>query len=118
MVSLIYMMLCLSFEVHGQSRPKRAKKHQKILQDVGRVVEIFQANEVLLDTPRTDEAIEDVDASSLIIGSTSTSTTERLLANNSTSALLVVVHIACGVPELVSCGDQRLAVLREAEIGC
>jgi len=48
----------------------------------------------ILDTPRTNKPRKDVKTSSFIVRPTRAGTSEWLLANNSASALVVVVDIA------------------------
>ncbi len=54
---------------------------------------------ILHDTPHTNKFRKDVKTSSLIIHPARAGTSERLLASNSTSALVVVVDVACRVTE-------------------
>ncbi len=69
--------------------------------EVGRVLEVLETDEVLFNTPRADEAIENADTSCLIVRATGARATERLLANNSTSAFLIIVHVSSSVAKLV-----------------
>ncbi len=81
---------------------------------VRRILEIFQPNKVLLDAPRAYEAIENTDATRLIVRPASTSTTEWLLPDHSPSAFFVVVHVTGSVAELVIGFDQGFAVRGES----
>lgn len=69
-------------------------------------MELFQSDKVLLDTSSTDEAVEDADAACFIVRSTRARTSEWLLSNDSTCALLVVVHVSGSIAQLV-CGSYQ-----------
>jgi hypothetical protein len=77
------------------------------------VLEVFEANKVLLDAPRAHETIEEADATRLVVRSARTSTTKRLLTNYGTSALIVVVNVTRSMPESVRGCDQCCAVSAE-----
>ena len=79
-------------------------------------MEIFQSNKVLLNAPWRDESIEEVDTASLIVRPTATGTSEWLLTDSGTCTLLVVIHVPCGVAQLISCSDERLTIGRKSEI--
>ncbi len=81
------------------------------LRQVGWIQVILQVHKVLLDAPRRHEAVEDRHASGLVVRSARTGTTKRLLTDDSTSALLIVVHIARSVTELVRSEQKGFAVL-------
>ena len=81
---------------------------------VRRVLEVLEADEVVLHAARANKAVEDADATGLVVGAASTRAAERLLADDSACALLVVVHVAGGVAQLVARLDERLAVGGEA----
>ena len=55
---------------------------------------ILEMHKRILDTPRTNKPRKDVKTSSFIVRPTRAGTSEWLLANNSASALVVVVDIA------------------------
>lgn len=74
---------------------------------------LVRRDELLLDRAQADEAGEQVSATSLVVRTTGTGTTERLLANNSTSALAVDVEVTGGVAEGFIRHLKGLAVLRE-----
>jgi hypothetical protein len=84
------------------------------LSRIARVRPVLEPNETLLDTPCTDEAVEDGDRSGLIVRARRACTAERLLAHDGAGALLVVVDVACGVPEGSGCADEGGTVVREA----
>ena len=84
------------------------------LQQVARVAIFLQPNETLLDTPRRYEPVEDADTPSLIVRATTPGTSERLLANNSSRTLFVVIHISGSVAEPIGGLDEHLSVRREA----
>lgn len=69
------------------------------------IVEVFQPDKVLLDAPRTNKAIEDTDATGLVVGATSSGATERLLADNCSRALFVVIDVTSRIAETV-CGGK------------
>ncbi len=48
----------------------------------------------ILDTPRTNKPRKDVKTSSFLVRPTRAGSSERLLANNSNSALVIVVDVA------------------------
>jgi hypothetical protein len=77
-------------------------------------VEILQSHKVLLYAPGAHKPVEDRNASGLIVRSTRACTTKRLLANDGTRALLVVVHVTSRVAETVGSCQKRLAVASEA----
>ena len=76
---------------------------------------VFQSDKVLLDTPGRNEAVEESHTSSLVVGTTCASTTERLLTHNGTGTFLVIVHISGRVAELVGSVDESLAIRGEAK---
>ena len=67
---------------------------------------IFQSDKVLLDTPRTHEAIENADTPRLVVRAARASTAKRLLPHNGAGALLVVVHVTCSVAQCVGRFEQ------------
>ena len=81
---------------------------------VGRVLEIFQSNKVLLDASGRHESVEEVDTASLIVRSTATTTSKWLLTNNGACTLFVVIHISRRVAQFVGCSDERLAIGRKS----
>ena len=85
-----------------------------ILHQVGGVEIVFDADEILLDAPSRDEPIENCHAPSFIVRATGACTTERLLADDSACALLVEVHVARGVAELVRRMHEGFTLLSEA----
>lgn len=85
------------------------------LLQVRRVQIVFQTDEVLLDTPRGDEAVENRHTARFVVRTTRTSTAEWLLPDDGARALFVVVHVAGGVAQPVRCLQECLAVLREAK---
>ena len=101
-IAQVPFIVHLSDRVHGAQELKSNK--------VGGILEVIQANEVLFDAPCTNEPIENADTTSLVVRTTSTSTSERLLADNGTCAFLVVVHVSGGVAQAVGCCDECLAI--------
>ena len=87
------------------------------LHQVRRVGEVLQADEIFLDRARGDEAVEDGDAARLVVRATRASAAEGLLADDSACALLVVVHVAGRVAQLVGRLQENLALTREARAG-
>ena len=71
---------------------------------------ILEMHKGVLDTARTNKPRKDVKTSSLIVRPTRTSTSERLLANNSTSALVIVVNIARSVAKAGGCVQESVTV--------
>jgi hypothetical protein len=80
---------------------------------IRRIPKVLQAHKILLDTPRTNEPIKNTNAPRLIVRPACSRATKRLLPNYSARALLVVVHVASGVPEDVGCLQKGTAVGRE-----
>ena len=80
---------------------------------VARVGNLVRRDELLLDRAQADEAGEQVSATGLVVRTTGTRTTERLLANNSTGALAVDVEVTGGVAEGFVRNFKGLAVLGE-----
>lgn len=80
---------------------------------VAGVGDLVRRDELLLDRAQADEAGEQVSATSLVVRTTGTGTTKRLLANNGTGALAVDVEVTGGVAEGLICYFKGLAVLRE-----
>lgn len=74
------------------------------------VLELLQPNKVLLNASGRHKAIEDANAPCFIVCAACTCTAERLLSNNSTCALLVVVYITSRITQLVRGGEERLSV--------
>ena len=94
--------------------PYRTKFYYVDLLQVGRVGIVLEPDEVLLDAARRDEAVEDGHAAGLVVRAARACATERLLANDGTSALFIIVDVPGGVAQLVSRRKERLAVRREA----
>jgi len=84
---------------------------------VGRVLNNTLVQEALLDSPHANKAAKQVGGASLVVGAGSPGATERLLANDSTSALDVDVEVASSVAELLLREADSLAVLREDRAG-
>lgn len=84
------------------------------LHQVARVRILLQSNETLLDTPRGHKPVEDADTSSLIVRTATPGTSKRLLTNNGSRALLVVIHVSGSVTEPVGGLDEHLSVRSEA----
>lgn len=80
---------------------------------VARVGNLVRRDELLLDRAQADEAGEQVSATGLVVRTTGTRTTERLLTNNSTGALAVDVEVTGGVAEGFVRNFKGLAVLGE-----
>jgi hypothetical protein len=78
-------------------------------------MEVFQSYKILLDAPCANESVEEIDAPSLVIRSTSPPATERLLAYNGSGTFFVVIDISCCVAELVGRKQERFAVRGEAD---
>jgi hypothetical protein len=81
--------------------PLKLPPHRKTttvsLYQVGRVLEVFQPNKALLNTPDRHKPVEDTHASRLVVGAAPPCTTERLLADNGACALFVIIHITSSV---------------------
>lgn len=77
------------------------------LRQITGVGEVFEPHEVLLDTASADEPVENADASSLVICPTRPCATERLLPDDGSRALLIVVYVACCIAQLVRGADKR-----------
>ncbi len=86
--------------------------------EVRRVDIVLETDEVFLDAPGGDEAVEDRDASRLVVRPACARTTEWLLTDDSTSALLVVVDVARGVAQTVRRMQESLAVRGKAVCDC
>lgn len=113
---LIQQSLCFASS-RSISKPiicPRDSGPRRLLSQVRRVEVVLEADEVLLDAPRRDEAVEDRHAPGLVVCAARARTTERLLPNNGTRALLVVVDVAGRVAQSVGSLEQSLAVLRES----
>lgn len=85
------------------------------LHQVARIPVFLQPDETLLDAPRGYKPVEDADTSSLIIRTAAPGASERLLADNSSGTLLVVVHVPGSVAEPVGGLDKYLSVRGEAD---
>jgi hypothetical protein len=81
---------------------------------VARVCPALQAHKVLLDTPSAHEAVEERDGARLVVRPRRARAAERLLSDDRTRALLVVVHVPRGVAERRRRVHERSAVGREA----
>ena len=88
-----------------------------LLHKVGRVQVVLEPYEVFLDAARGHEAVEDRDATGLIVRAARACTAEWLLTDDRSCALLVVVDVACRVAEAVSGLQKHLAVRRETVQG-
>ena len=80
------------------------------LHQVTRVPVFLQPNETLLDTPRGYKPVEDADASSLVVRAATPGTSERLLTNDGSRTLIVVVHVSGSVAETIGGVDEHLSV--------
>ena len=88
-----------------------------ISSQVGWVREVLERQEVLLDTPRADEAVEDRDRARLVVRARTPRATEWLLANNGARALVVEIDVTRCVAQ-TRCGRRKdVPVLREAASG-
>ena len=105
-----------TYEINGSDTNKQwvSPSHNNLHQ-VARVAILLQSNKSLLDAPRRYEAIKDTDASSLVVGAAAPGTSEGLLTNNSSRALLVVVHITGSVAKPVRGFDEHPPVRSEAD---
>ena len=63
--------------------------HVPLVSVIARVCESLLAEELFLDQPRADEATKRVGATSLVVGTASTRTTERLLSDQGSGCLAV-----------------------------
>lgn len=86
------------------------------LNQIRRIPNLLQANEVLLDAPRVNKPVEDTNTSSFIVGTARTSSSERLLANNCTRAFFVVVDITGRVAQCVGGSNEGATGGRESVI--
>ena len=82
--------------------------------EVGRVVDFGRGDESLLDTPGLNESVEDGSGSSLVVGSRSSSSSERLLSDDGTGRFVVVVHHTGSVSEEVGGLEKSISVGGEA----
>lgn len=96
-------------KIHGRGK----LKEQTNLDQVGGVDEFLEVNKGLLDGTGGDEAGQDGGRSSLVVGAGGTSTTEGLLTDDGTGALVVDVEVSGSVAELVGAQDGSIAVLGE-----
>ena len=87
-----------------------------LLHEVGRVQVVLEPYEVLLDAARRHEAVEDRDGARLVVGAARARTSEWLLADDGTRALLVVVDVAGRVAQTVGRLEQRLALRGETAL--
>lgn len=100
-----------------RSRPPQPDPYPDVILDqVRRIPKVLQRQEVLLDTPRTNEPIENRDTARFIVRPARTRTTERLLTDDGTRTLFVVVDVAGCVAELVGGEEKGFAFGCEAEI--
>lgn len=81
---------------------------------IGGILELFQTDEILFDAPRANKAIENTDATSLVVRTASPGATEWLLADDCSRAFFVVIDITSRVAETVGGSKQGLAFRREA----
>ena len=96
------------------SKPPPRFAHPSSSREVRRVEVVLEPDEVFLDAARGDKAVEDRDATSLVVCSACPRTTERLLADDRARALFVVVDVARRVPQPVRRLQEHLAVRGEA----
>jgi hypothetical protein len=80
------------------------------LNQIGGILELFQTDEILFDAPRANKAIENADATSFVVCTASPCATERLLADDCSSAFFVVVDITSRIAEAIGSGNQGLAI--------
>jgi len=64
----------------------------------------------ILDTPRTNKPRKDVKTSSLIVRPTRSGASERLLANNGTGALIIVIDVARSMAKAGGCVQESVTV--------
>lgn len=70
-------------------------------------------DKLLLNRAQAHEARQEVGATSLVVGTTGTGTTEGLLANNGASALAVDIEVTSGVAKVLISNLHSVAVLSE-----
>ena len=87
------------------------------LDQVAGVSVVGNSNKGLLDGPGRGEPVKDGHGTTLVVGSGSPGTSERLLSNNGTGTLVVDVVVTGSVPELVGSQDHGRSVLREDRTG-
>jgi hypothetical protein len=80
-------------KVKRKEQNKKVKRKANALCGVGRVLESRGLDERLFDASRVNEPVEDGDRTGLVVGTRSSSTSEGLLTDNSTSALVVDVEV-------------------------
>lgn len=78
------------------------------------VLEVLQANEVLLYASGRNEPIEDTDTPSFVVCTTCSPSSKRLLPHNSASAFFVVIDVASGVAQYVRGGQKGFAICSKA----
>jgi len=104
------LVICLGpvyYFVHASDSLRRGSCN---LHQVARVPIFLQPNETLLDTPCGYEPVEDADTSGLVVRTAAPGTSERLLTDNSSRALIVIVHVSSSVAETVGGLDEHLSV--------
>lgn len=84
---------------------------------VGGVDKVLDGDKVLLDGAHRDEAEQQGEAASLVVGTGSASTTEGLLANDGAGALVVDVEVTGSVTEQVGALDNVLAAAGKQRAG-
>src|SRR6266571_4273997 len=70
------------------------KKVSLALDQIRRIGEILQTDEVFLYAPRTNESVKYAHAACLVIRSAGSSTTKGLLADSSARTLFVIINVA------------------------
>src|SRR2546423_3127801 len=78
-----------------------------------RIPRVAWRHEILFDRPRAGPADQVEQATGLVVGPARARATERLLPNDRSRRLVVLVEVAGGVPERRIGFGQRRAVLRE-----
>ena len=84
------------------------------LRQVTRILELLEGHEAFLDRPGADKPIKERDATCFVIGTTSASSTKRLLSYDRPSALFVVINIPRGVTKLARCFLENGSILGKA----
>jgi len=97
-----------------QSFPSQSLSYILGSHQVGRIPKALKPNKRLLNAPCRHKAGEERDTTRLVVRPAGTTASKRLLSDNRTRALFVVVYIPCSVSERICSFDERGAILRKA----
>ncbi len=88
--------------------------HFLLRHQITRIVIFWNPHKSFLDTPHIHEPIKYVNRPRFVIRPACTTPTKRLLANDGTSAFVIVIDVSCGIAEAVGGVDEGRTICGES----